>query len=295
MPVNCNFCGHSNDRIIAKENGLIITECQKCGLVYVNPRPTDDEIKKFYQQYLHPATSSRWKEVTVSLFHTDIKRIERYQPEGRILDIGCGFGFFLSLMQKRGWEVYGCDLSEAGVKYATEYLKLTGIKYGPFQKHIYPPNYFDVISAWYVLHHAADPRQVLRNAHASLKKGGIIAIRVPNHNLFKWLWWLKKFDCHALRSLLRTIRKETADPRVPYNVLDPPVHLYAFTPEILASFLEDTGFSIVRIYNDGMVNRGNFFNRIIDGTITHAADIIKQISKDKTDISISFSIYAKKV
>lgn len=294
MQVDCNLCGGSYFKSITRENALRIVQCQECGLVYVNPRPTDEEIKKFYQQYLRPEVSSRWKKVTSGLFQTDMKRIERYQPKGKILDVGCGFGFFLHLMQENGWEAHGCDLSEVGVKYATGHLGLTRIKYGPFQKHVYPSDYFDVISAWYVLHHAADPGQVLKNAYNSLRKNGILAVRVPNHNLFIRLWHLKKYDCPALRTLLRMIRKETADSCDPYKVLDPPVHLYAFTPDILVRFLEEAGFSIIRIYNDGMVSRGNFINRIIDGTITRAADIIKQISKDKIDLSISFSIYARK-
>ena len=220
--------------------------------------------------------------------------IPNFRPSGRILDIGCGFGFFLHLMQERGWEVHGCDLSQVAAEHATEQLGLTRIRCGHFQKHHYPADYFDVISAWYVLHHVSNPRQVLKKAHASLKSGGIIALRVPNLNLFRYLWWLKKLDCHGLRMLLRSIRKETADARVPYNVLDPPVHLYAFTPKVLARFLEDVGFLVIKIYNDGMVNRGNVINRVVDGTITGLAEMIKLISKNKVDLSISFSIYARK-
>lgn len=293
--VDCNLCGSSHFTVLAKENDLPVVICKKCGLVYVNPRPSDRELEKFYQQYFPPGVSVRWKKATYDLFHTDIKRIEGYRPRGRILDIGCGFGFFLHLMQERGWEVHGCDLSLVATKHAIEQLGLTRIKCGLFQKHHYPTDYFDVICAWYALHHVSNPKQVLEKAHASLKSGGIIALRVPNLNLFKCLWWLKKLDCHGLRMLLRTIRKETADARVPYNVLDPPVHLYAFTPKVLAGFLEDVGFLVIKIYNDGMVERGNVVNRVVDGAITHLAEIIKLISKNKVDLSISFSIYAKKV
>lgn len=87
----------------------------------------------------------------------------------------------------------------------------------------------------------------------------------------------------------------TADCGVPYNVLDPPVHLFAFTPQVLSRFLKETGFSIIRVFNDGMVSRGDIINRLVDGGITRSADIIKLLSRGRVDLSISFSIYARKV
>ena len=94
--------------------------------------------------------------------------------------------------------------------------------------------------------------------------------------------------------MVKLIRKDTADECVPFNVLDPPVHLFAFTPAVLTTFIEKNGFKVVRIYNDGMVSRGNLFNRIFDRSITLAADFIKLVSRNRIDLSISFSIYACK-
>lgn len=230
----------------------------------------------------------------MDLFKMDANRIEIYSSKGTLLDIGCAYGFFMDLMRFRGWNVYGNDLSEVAIQYASGKLGLKNISHGQFQNQHYPKDFFDVITTWYVLHHTSDPRAVLQKAFDSLKKNGIIAIRVPNHNLFKLVWWLKKFDNPILRMMLRSIRKETADSTVPYNILDPPVHLYAFSPQVLSSFLEDIGFSILGVFNDGMVNRGNYMNQIIDRGITIFADIIRCSSKNKIDLSISFSIYAEK-
>jgi len=261
----------------------------------VNPRPCDTELELFYRQYLRPEVSDLWKTATEKLFHTDAERIETYRTGGNLLDIGCGFGFFLDLMKERGWKVSGCDLSDVAVRHAHEKLGLVDVKWGHFQHTGFPESHFDVITLWYVLHHMSDPRKVLEKAHASLKKNGIIAIRLPNMELFRFLWFLKKFDCKALRTLIRAVRKETADPQVPYNILDPPVHLYAFSPKVITQFLEQTGFSVIRTYNDGMVSRGNIVNRAVDGAITRMAELIRRITHSRVDLSISFSIYAKKV
>ena len=292
---DCNLCGSAHFVRLAEENALPIVRCQDCGLVYVNPRPSDRELLMFYEQYLRPQVSDLGKIATDKLFRTDAKRIEGYCRRGRILDIGCGYGFFLHLMKTRGWEVHGSDLSRVGVRHAREKLGLTHVKWGQFQDQRFRDEHFDAVTLWYVLHHVSDPKKVLEKARGALKKQGIIAIRLPNIGLFEVLWYLKKFDCGALRTLLRTLRKQTADPRAPYNVLDPPVHLYAFSPRVLQQLLERAGFSVIGTYNDGMVSRGNILNRVVDGTITRAAEWIKHMTRARVDLSISFSMYARKV
>lgn len=45
--VTCNLCGSEEATFITKENNLPIVECNHCQLIYVNPRPTDEELRKF--------------------------------------------------------------------------------------------------------------------------------------------------------------------------------------------------------------------------------------------------------
>ena len=292
---DCNLCGSTRFVPLAQENGLLIVRCRDCGLIYVNPHPSDGELEKFYGQYYRPETSGLWKAATEPLFQTDAKRLEGFRAGGQLLDVGCGFGFFLRLMKDRGWEVSGCDLSRVAARHAREQLGLSHVVQGHFHELDVPDRCFDAITLWYVLHHMSDPRKVLEKAHRALKEQGVIAVRVPNMALFEILWRLKKFDCGPLRTLLKTLRSQTADPRAPYNVLDPPVHLFAFRPGVLRYFLEKTGFSVIGTFNDGMVSRGNAVNRIVDGGITRAADWIKLITRERVDLSISFSVYARKV
>ena len=172
IEVACNFCGHAKGRCLAVENGLAIMECSDCGLVYVNPQPTDQELNAFYQQYLVQEVSDDWAAATTPLFMTDMHRIKKYKSPGRLLDIGCGFGFFLDLMQKQGWEVFGQDLSDIAVKFAHEELGLSKVQYGPFLTANFQKSGFDVISAWYVLHHLSQPAEALAKMHKLLKPGG---------------------------------------------------------------------------------------------------------------------------
>lgn len=46
---------------------------------------------------------------------------------GRLLDVGCGYGFFLKIAEVRGWEAIGLDLDPQGVAYAKESLRANAL------------------------------------------------------------------------------------------------------------------------------------------------------------------------
>jgi len=56
--VNCNLCGLDDTRILFNkrdkfdltEKEFSVVECQRCGLLYVNPRPSQEEMGKFYPE-----------------------------------------------------------------------------------------------------------------------------------------------------------------------------------------------------------------------------------------------------
>lgn len=292
----CNGCGHAGFRRITEENGLPIVACRRCSLVRVHPRPTDAELKRFYAQYLEPGAEGLWRRATETMLRRDGSRLSRFFPApGEILDVGCGFGFFLEWMQARGWRVNGCDASAAAVDYAGGRLQPGSIRLGAFQELDWPTARFDLITFWYVLHHLPDPRRALETAYAALRPGGLVAVRVPNLTLFQLLWLLKHFDTPPLRRLLEAIRKDTGSSNSPYNVLDPPVHLYGFTRSSLGNLLTSTGFQVTAAFNDGMVARGSRFNRFVDQALTGLADLVLALTRSRLDLSICFSIYARKL
>lgn len=291
----CNCCGHEDFRHITVENGLPIAICRRCRLVSVNPRPTDRELERFYRQYLAPEAGELWRRATEPMLRRDAGRLNHliYRP-GKILDVGCGFGFFLDIMRSAGWSAHGCDLSETAVTYAREVMQLADIRHGAFDRLDWAPARFDLISFWYVLHHLADPRTALETAYSALAPGGVVALRVPNLTLFRLLWILKRFDSPGLRRVLERVRKDTGSSNSPFNVLDPPVHLYGFTRQTLGRLLQSVGFQPIAVYNDGMVQRGTRFNQLVDRSITRLADLVLALTGSRLDLSISFSIYAKK-
>jgi SAM-dependent methyltransferase len=140
---------------------------------------------------------------------------------GKILDIGCGSGAYLDLMQEVGWETYGVEPSEAGAERA----RASGhdVFCGELLDAGYPSAFFDVILMHHVLEHVPNPKTVLRECHRILKGGGLILANVPN------------FDCYD-----RLTFAESWDP------LDVPRHLYHFSASTLRQALEQAGFEVMR-------------------------------------------------
>ena len=56
--VNCNLCGLNETQVLFRKKDKFgisqdefrVVECQRCGLLYVNPRPTLEEMGRFYPE-----------------------------------------------------------------------------------------------------------------------------------------------------------------------------------------------------------------------------------------------------
>jgi 2-polyprenyl-3-methyl-5-hydroxy-6-metoxy-1,4-benzoquinol methylase len=107
--------------------------------------------------------------------------IQRYSSPGRILDVGCASGLFLSLAQNAGWHVVGLEPSEALFQKAEVVLKGRGEVYRmTLEQADLPPATFDAVTLWDVLEHVADPLFFLRTCRCLLKPSGHLFINVPN-------------------------------------------------------------------------------------------------------------------
>jgi 2-polyprenyl-3-methyl-5-hydroxy-6-metoxy-1,4-benzoquinol methylase len=162
------------------EEDFRVVRCRVCGLVYLNPRPTEEEIhsyypEEFYQPQLDAEQLLREKEHQLFLKYEYVKNI----PPGRLLDIGCMKGEFLYFMQQHGWEVHG-------IEFSTKPPNVFGldIHYGDLFSARYAAHSFDLITLWAVLEHVYYPRKMLTEACRLLKPGGRVVLLVTNfHSL----------------------------------------------------------------------------------------------------------------
>ena len=250
--VSCNLCGNDNTRFLRELNSWTLVQCRHCSLVYVNPRPTLDVILAEYQ--VDEATSdSTWAKRFRAKYESEfeshkykfgefVRKIERHvKPPGRVLDIGCNTGAFLSAAQERGWEPYGVDIGS----WAVEFARARGLDvfHGTLEEAHFPDAYFDAVFCSAVLEHLPDPKHSLLEIHRVLKKDGILFVIVPNINAFTIRLGLDLFVGNT-----------------------PPAHLYYFTPRAAQGLLEAAGFECVRVLSWGVPN--DFFQGIFGHTTT---------------------------
>lgn len=224
--IPCNFCGRDSARPVAIQNGFTIVQCTGCSLVYVNPRPPADALLHSYAAYhqRQGKNEQTWKALMRRIFNEMVRLLdERFPYGGSLLDIGCGYGYFIELMRAKGWRTVGIDPSPTTVAAArARGLTVHETSLDSFSA----AGSFDAITAFYVLEHLTDPRGALEKIFALLKPGGLLVVRVPHTT-----------PLVRLLSLLG-IRN---------NLYDAPFHLYDFSPATLRLLLETAGFEDVTV------------------------------------------------
>jgi SAM-dependent methyltransferase len=164
----------------------------------------------------------QWGEMMKPVIQISADLIESHAQthKGHILDVGCGYGFFLKEMASRGWQVEGVEISEAGRHYAVQTWGME-IHSQPLEELDLPKDRFDVVSLFYVIEHVADPVGLLKEVYRILKPGGLIFLRWPHSTPIVRL--LGKFSKYL--DLYHT----------PYHVCD-------FNPKTIKILLERCGF-----------------------------------------------------
>ena len=198
-----------------------LVRCNHCGFIYLNPQPDEREMAKHYPGFHYAYV--RVPQTLPAAFQWRFDQIERRQNKGRLLDVGCGEGFFLAFALQRGWEGYGLDTSPEAIQAAKQ--QLSGRVSASSLLHAsYESNFFDVVSLFEVLEHLPDLMGHLQEIRRVLKSGGWLCLSVPNFASLErkifGRWWVG---------------------------LDAPRHLQQFTPRSLRSVLEAAGLEVVEL------------------------------------------------
>jgi len=143
----------------------------------------------------------------------------------RILDIGCGAGFFLKRAMNNGWDVVGIEPSDEAANYA-QTLGID-VKKQFFQNTTSDElGKYDSIHMRFVLEHTTSPQQIIKKCHSLLNENGLLIVEVPN-------------DYNPLQNIVKTILQKNE------YWLHPPIHVNYFTFTSLRNLLQSNGFEIV--------------------------------------------------
>jgi 2-polyprenyl-3-methyl-5-hydroxy-6-metoxy-1,4-benzoquinol methylase len=228
-PETCILCKTSERELLIDKDGWTVYRCPTCGLGFLDPRPSESEIEGLYrsdyfsERYdggIDPDSPQYKKRLSGEWHRT--KFIKSVKRSGHLLDIGCGYGYFLDASRREGYKVHGLDVSEWAAQYAIEKLGLS-MTIGKIGDVNLPPQNFDIITMWHSLEHTPNPHMALQRAKSWLKKDGILVIDVPNH--------------------------EGTDARRIWHEWDGwslPYHYWHFTSKSLKQLLSHHGFTVIK-------------------------------------------------
>jgi 2-polyprenyl-3-methyl-5-hydroxy-6-metoxy-1,4-benzoquinol methylase len=153
------------------------------------------------------------------------------EKKGKILDLGCLRGEFSLELKRKGWNVFGADVSSALLEAKKKGIKC--IKFDCEKTFPLKENFFDGVFAGEIIEHVFDTDFFISELHRILKPNGFLLISTPNT------------ACLANRILLLFGKK-------PFN-LDYSKgggHIRAYTFSILESQLKRHGFKIERRFSE---------------------------------------------
>ena len=238
--VICNYCGDPNSIDLYTLTDLLLerkdiqskfVQCQSCGLIYQNPRLTQNEIQQHYppeyESFTQNIIDNNVPWLLKKAYSYGIKKrsrvVTREKNGGRILDVGCATGTFLRGMQEiPGWDVVGVEINPHAANIARE--NQLEVFNGTLEEAKFPSMHFDSVTLWDVLEHIHDPMASLHEIHRVLKPGGILVIRVPNSSSRDAKWFGPN-----------------------WAGWDAPRHLYVFNAKTLGKMLKTNGFQVLNM------------------------------------------------
>lgn len=143
-----------------------IARCAICGLARTLPVPAESdgrehfaEDEAYYRRFYTEQRELRY------VFTARMLRVKReFKAAGRILDIGCGLGFFPDYARRHGYECVGIDTSPAATRFARQHLLLDVIAVAFMDARFGSSETFDVVTANHVLEHFSEPVPFLEKA-----------------------------------------------------------------------------------------------------------------------------------
>ncbi|HZR57825.1 MAG TPA: class I SAM-dependent methyltransferase [Terriglobales bacterium] len=221
---NCPLCeGQQHEQIyLAKDRHYGISglyryvRCVECSLVFLNPMFSAEELGSLYPtdyySYQDNSRRSRWKDLLRTALHFHVQTLDpKFPAPGKMLDLGCGSGWFMLTMQAQGWETHGVEISAAAAELGHKSSGLN-IFSGTLDQANYPSEFFDYVRSNHSFEHISCPSGTLNEIHRILKPGGKVLIGVPNIDslnakLFQQYWWYLGAPVHPFNYSAQTLSR----------------------------------------------------------------------------------------
>jgi 2-polyprenyl-3-methyl-5-hydroxy-6-metoxy-1,4-benzoquinol methylase len=204
-------------------NGFAVVQCP-CGLARTVLPEGFDTSSIYTEDYFHGGHKDGYADYEASgdeLRHEFRRILESLTPHvsgGKLLDVGCAYGFFLEEAQKK-FTSYGVEISdharnvcrERGFEVAAAATPEWLAEKGPFDAAV-------MLDA---LEHMQDPGSLLDTLHAAMRPGAQLVITTGDFG----------------SAIARAMGKH-------WRLMTPPQHLWFFSPATVTALLERHGFRV---------------------------------------------------
>lgn len=220
----CPVCKSNNIYEFKKVKGYTLQKCSDCKVVFLkNPEKDLFSLygEEYFSNYLYESDLIYNSFLNSAKYYSELIT-KKFGESKSILEVGAGFGLFVSSFKKLGYDAAGIEPSSYSVKIANEKFNLEIlnadlITFSSDKK-------FDVILFYHSFEHIPNPVETLFKAKSLLNSKGIVWISLPN-----------------LMSLDRFIHKEN------WNGWSLPYHLFHYSPLSIKNLLKICGFKAVYI------------------------------------------------
>jgi len=288
-PAHCIVCGHSNADVIAERDDLRaeleelwgysekrlmpatpperlkdrlvfserlplrLVRCRECGLVYRNPIERSQSLRAVYGNDAPPRDAMRaLHEAQRSTAEAQARLLRQKLGPGTWsgLEVGSYVGAFLAAAKDNGLYFEGIDINRdvsafaRSLGFCVHDGELTSIE---------SERRFDALTIWNTFDQLADPRGTLHAAHRLLRRGGVLALRVPNGAFYaRFRRWLGPRKGVA-RAVARTMLAQNNLLSFPYR--------WGFTPGAIRRLLTEQSFRVRQIKGDVLVPTADGWTR----------------------------------
>jgi SAM-dependent methyltransferase len=278
----CPLCSSNSGSHYLSKSNYSLFECLSCGLI--SPNVSFEDIKD--DVYDDPEYV---RNVELEILSTYEYRKNQYAPERlyyilqnatglnesnlRLLDLGCGPGYFLGHLQQKGINYKGLELA----KFLVDICKQKGLNVSDSMLEDEPDSAYNTITLFDVLEHLKDPVDLFKSLNAKLEKGGYVLAYTPN-----------------IHSLAYHLMREDQTTLAPYQ------HLGFYNEKSLEYLAKKTGFSIHNIDYYGLDIMDYFYMKSFQDGVNYNEKLIDfasimQAVVDKQKLSNHMRIFFKKL
>ena len=255
ISVNCPACDANDFEKVFSKYTLNYCSCNQCGTLYINPRPTEDQLADFYKnsqnyafwnEHIFPATETARRENIFRPRALKVKEICEnldFKPK-TLVEVGAGFGIFCEEIRDLNFvENLIAVEPTPGLAQTCRDKGLTVIE-KPIEQSDFEDGSADLVCSFEVLEHLFSPADFLQKFSRILRPGGMAILTNPNG---------RGFDVVVSPEHSGTVDVE---------------HLNYFNPDSMKILYERHGFELLEVMTPGKLDAELVRKMFLAGKLT---------------------------